>query len=253
MNLLIVGTDKSEIIEHLPDTFLFIDDGPLLEKIPPQKQRGTHLDLSKDAFNPLKDISYKRARDFISVLDAVFPEGESTLTKKASNFVLLKALLAHPKRLDKLIPHTRTQDPGVLDAYQKIQTLLLSPVLEKFLCNATNIPLDGILIAQLDRTVLSEFDCFVIANLLISNYPGQVVVPDFGFYGCKFHTALIRQKRLIAGVNFLDESPLRNNLLLIEEKRARHCTADDAETLAGFTGKLPGTNEYNDFIQASVA
>ncbi len=255
MNKLVVGSDKSAIIEHLPETFLLIDDGPLLDTVPlPPRRKIARLDLSTHSFNPLKDMTYERARDFISVLDAVFPEGAETLTKKASNFALLKAFLVTPRptKLHRLItPHKN--DTGSLDAHQKIETLLLSPVLKRFLAYPTNFALDGILLARLDRAVLTDFDCFVIANVLISNYPGQVVVPDFGFYGCAFHTSLIRQGRLIAGVNFLDESPLKNSLLLMEDKRARHCTAEDAETLAGFTGKLPGTNEYNDFIQASVA
>lgn len=252
MNVLFVGADKSEITHDLPDRFLFIDDGEYIEQLPPQKRRGTYLDLTLHSFNPLKDIDYKRARDFLSVLNSIFPEGENTLTRKSSNLALLKAFLSGAPRLDKLFGDVK--DNGELDAKQKIETLLLSPVLEKFLLCPRNIPLDGILIAKLDRKVLSDFDAFVIANVLISNYQGHVVVPDFGFYACPFHTSLIRQNRLTAGVNFLDEAPkMRNSLLLMQQKFARKATAEDAKVIASYYGLVPGTNEHTDFIQKSIA
>jgi len=251
MNKLILGTDKTELLHDLPDKFLIIDDGKLIDALPtfPKTFRVTRLDLSTHSLNPLKDIDYRRARQFISVLDAVFPEGENTLTKKASNFVLLTALLSHPTRLDRLIPRPHKTDTGAQDAYQKVQTLLLSPVLKRFLCHSTNFPLDGIILARLNRAELTDFDCFVIGNLLISTYQSPVVIPDFGFYACVFHTSLVRQNRLIAGINFLAEVPkLRNSLLTIPTKVGRHTTAEDAETLASYAGLSPGTNAYTDFI-----
>lgn len=262
MNALIVGTKKTDsILEHLPDSFLLIDDGPIIDayldehplpkdwKEISESPSITLFDVEKDSFNPLTNINYRRAKEFISVLDAIFPEGENTLTKKTSNFQLLTALLSNPKRLDKLIRPNKEN----ADAYQKIQTLLLSPVLERVLCRATSFPLKGIILARLNRAELGDFDCFVIANLLISQYKGQVVIPDFGFYACPFHTSLIRQDRLIAGVNFIDEAPkLRNNLLLIEEKIGKHCTVEDAETLADFAGIRKSSVDYRDFIQTSM-
>jgi hypothetical protein len=254
--MLIVGANKSDLLRNLPGTFLFIDDS--IDAIPASiRERATVLDFDRHSFNPLEDIDYKRARDFVSVLNAVFPEGENTLTRKASNFALLKALLTHPKRLDRLMLHPDRNDPGALDAYQKLQTLLLSPVLRSFLCNPrqhTNFSRDGTLLVRLDRSIFADFDCFVIANLLISNYRGQVVIPDYGFYACPFHSLLIREKRLSVGVNFLDEIPeLKNSLLLIENKLARKCTAEDAERLAAYAGLVPGTNAHTDFIHKSIA
>lgn len=254
MNLLIVGRDKVDtILEHLPDSFLLIDDGTIIDAVSiPPKRKVTTFDVTKHSFNPLKNIDYRRAREFISVLDSVFPEGKDTLTKKSSNFVLLTALLSNPKRLDSLFPRA-SKEPGEIDAYQKIETLLLSPVLERVLCRPTNFSFDGILLARLNRAELGDFDCFVLANLLITNYKGQVVIPDFGFYACPFHTSLIRQNRLIAGVNFLDEAvKFRNNLLLIDEKIGHHCTAEDAECLAGYTGLVPHTNIYNEWVQKRI-
>ena len=253
MNKLIVGTDKTKILEHLPDSFLLIDDGEIIDALSiPKRRKVTRFSPEKSSFNPLKGMGYRKAREFIAVLDAVFPEGESTLTKKASNFTLLNALLDKPTRLDKLIPRPG-KDPGQIDAYQKIQTLLLSPVLEPVLCRPTNFPFDGILLARLDRAKLGDFDCFVFANLLIAQYKGAVVIPDFGFYACDFHTSLIRQNRLIACVNFLDEAPeFRNQLLLIDQKIGRHCTAEDAKALASYAGLTPNTNAFNESVQESM-
>lgn len=251
MNALVVGSDKSDILHHLPKSFLLIDDDVDWVPLPPRR-KVTRLDLTVHSFNPLKDITYPKARELLHVLDAAFPEGDNTLTKRYSNFVLLQALLARPKNFAKLLIQSNTKEPGVLDAVQKIETILLSPVLKSFLAGPTNFSLAGILLAKLDRRVLSEFDCFLIASLLISNYAGPVVIPDFGFYGCAFHSTLIRQNRLIAGVNFLDESPLKKHLLLIEDKIARKCTAQDAQTLAEYAGLLPGTKGHSDFIGQAI-
>ncbi len=251
MNVLIVGTDKTDtILEHLPSSFLLIDDEIDWLTIPPRR-KVTRFDVTKHHFNPLKDMDFRKARDFISVLDAIFPEGQNTLTKKNSNFILLNALLSKPKNLSSLFPRA-TKDPAQLDAYQKIQTLLLSPVLERVLNTAIDFPPKGIILARLNRAELGDFVCFVLANLLIAQYAGQIVVPDFGFYGCAHHASLIRQDRLIAGVNFLDETKLRNPLLLIEKKIGHHCTAEDAEVLAGYSGYGRDSKGYADVVKGLV-
>src|SRR5690242_14212527 len=134
-----------------------------------------------------------------------------------------------------------------------METMLLSPVLRRFMCAATNFSLRGRVLVRLDRSKLTDFDCRAIANLLISNYRGQVVVPDYGFYSCDFHNSLIDQHRLIAGVRRLDQvGNLRDDLLLIEKKIAKHCTTEDAEVLAGFSGFPRGTDGHTGFIQAAV-
>lgn len=246
MNLLLVGRDK--VLPPLDPPFLLIDDE--IDLPIPKNRKVTVLDFTKHSFNPLRGMDYKKAREFISVLDAVFPEGENTLTKKTSNFVLLNALLSKTTRLDKLIRPNK-KDASVTDAYQKIQTLLFSPVLDRVLCRPTNFSFDGTILARLNRAELGDFDCFVLGNLLISQYKGQVVIPDFGFYGEKHHTALIRQNRLIAGVNYLDESPLKSELLLMD-KLGQHCLLDDAKVLADYAGIARDTNAYNEFVQRSM-
>jgi hypothetical protein len=251
--MLIVGTNKSPILDHLPETFLLIDDGPIIDGLTlPTRRKTTRFDYRTHSFNPLKNMDYRRARDFIAMLDAAFPEGENTLTKKNANYVLLNALLSNPKRLDRLLEPRN--DPAQTDAYQKIHTLLLSPVLNRVLCSPTNFSFKGLLLARLDRAELGDFDCFVLGNLLISQYQGHIVVPDFGFYASPSHQFLIRQRRLTAGLNFLDDvpTPLRQNLLLMDGKIASHATFDDAETLAVYSGLARGTVAFTDFVQRAI-
>lgn len=253
MNILFVG-DNTKIVKHLPSSYLLIDDGKLIDQIDfPRRRRITHFDVTKHHFNPLKDIDYLRKCEFVDIIDALFPAGANTLTKDTGLTYILKALDTNPKTLDRLIPlPDRKSTPGHIWAYDKIDRILFSPFLRPVLTKAKDFPFKGIVLARLDRAKLGDFDCKVLANFLISNYKGAVVIPDFGFYGAKHHLALITQNRLIAGVNFLDETNLRSSLLLISEKRAAHCTADDAETLAGYSGLSPHSNVYNEFIQRSI-
>ena len=259
--MLILGTDKTDtLLEHLPESFLLIDDGPVIGALTlPKRRKITQLDLSVHSFNPLTRMDYLKARQFVAMLNAVFPEGESTLTRKNSNFILLKALVETKARtLDTLL--SPSKDPAGQDAYQKIQTLLLSPVLRHFLTSPTDrLFLTGILIARLDRAALGDFDCFVIGNLLIANYPGQVVIPDFPFYTIQSHSQIIRQRRLIAGVNTLSELDrlhVLRNLLLLGKRRGTHTTNDDAEKLAEYKGLRQDytrqDNLYNRFIDGCM-
>jgi hypothetical protein len=192
-------------------------------------------------------------REFVAVIDAIYPEGESTLTKKNANFVLLQALLSEPTYLHKLLSPDK-RDAARQDAYQKIETLLLSPVLKSVLCKATNFSLNGIVLAKLDRSAIGDFDSFVLGSLLMSVFTGQVTVPDFGFYGREHHVALIRQGRLIAGVNTLSEVPhkLAQTLLTISKKSASRATYEDAEMLARYRGLVPRTVEHTEFISEEM-
>ena len=253
MNVLLVGSEKEPLLHHLPPKFLMIDDGALIDQLDlPKRQSVTVFDADHHSFNPLKDMSYLRARDFVDVLNAAFPEGENTLTKRYASFILLQKLLAKPRLLDKLVPPSK--DPYQTDAYQKVQTILMSPVLERVLNRPTNFSFKGTIIARLDRAVLGDFDAFVLANLLISLYPGPVVIPDFGFYACTFHSKLIRQERLIAGISSFSEVPkLRSQLTQIETKIGSRCIPEDAKLLALYEGLLPDTVEYSTFIQQQIS
>ena len=51
----------------------------------------------------------------------------------------------------------------------------------------------------------------------MSHFKGQIIVPDFGFYGREAHVSLLRENRLMAGV---------------KKRRKRAVRYEDAETLA---------------------
>jgi hypothetical protein len=78
----------------------------------------------------------------------------------------------------------------------------------------------------------------------------KVVVPDFGFYGRDCRVSLIREGRLIAGVNHLGKLPpkLRQAALLMDERVPARTTLQDAETLAEYAGFVPGTVGFTDFV-----
>lgn len=246
--MLIVGKEYARILDHLPTSYLFIDDGELIDRLTfPKRRKITVLDFDTHSLNPLKDMSYRKAREFIQILDATFPEGQNTLTKKNSNFLILKALLDNPKHLETLIAPSR--EPAQIDASQKIETLLFSPLLRKFLTRPTNFSLTGTIVARLNRAELGDFDCFVITNLLMSAYKGHIVIPDYGTYACPFHLSFIRQDRLIAGVHVLEELPeALQRAFLLSGITPAHCTFADADVLANADGILQGTNDYRDFI-----
>jgi hypothetical protein len=106
-----------------------------------------------------------------------------------------------------------------------------------------------------NRAELGDFDALVLGLLLMAQFKGQIVVPDFGFYGRDLHASLIRQNRLIAGVNSLAEltPKLRQSMLLIKDKVACSTTGDDAETLALYAGMPRGTNKFNEYVQHAIS
>jgi hypothetical protein len=55
--------------------------------------------------------------------------------------------------------------------------------------------------ARVIRTFTGTVDALVLGLLLMAHYKGQVVVPDFGFYGRDAHVSLLREGRVIAGVS----------------------------------------------------
>lgn len=252
MNTLLVGaSDKTEaILSRLQEPYLLIDDGPIIEAV--ESKKGFHFDPEKHSIDVLKGMDYRRARDFVALINAVFPEGESTLTRKNATFELLTALLAQPDRLDTLMPESK--DPAKEDARQKIETLLLSPVLKSVLTKRSNFKLEGTIFARLDRKKLGDFDAFVLAHLLISRYGGQVVIPDFGFYGREYLSYLMREDRLVCGVYTLAElSPaLRQRVLLIDEKVGGGTTAEDAEVLTDYEGISRAAHTYSERVNELI-
>ncbi|MBN8807804.1 MAG: hypothetical protein J0I47_06165 [Sphingomonas sp.] len=246
-NTLVVGFDSTAIVEHIPrQGFLFIDDDPI-----PVARRATAFDFKTDSFNPLKDMNHIRAAEFIAVLDAIFPEGSATLTRRYSNHILFKQLLEKPDRLSDMI--VRSKDPYERDASERIERLLLSPVLKRVLNRPSNFSTKGTITAQLPRAEIGDFDAFVLGNMLISQFRGAIIVPDFSFYAHKEHAALIRQNRLIAGItSFEGVSVLRDQFLTIPKKIASQATPEDAEILGIYAGLIPGTDGHTTFVQNAI-
>lgn len=241
MNLLLLG---HKTLPELRDNFLLIHGGEISLTVPDRK-KVTVLDFQKDSLDPLKDMTYLRAREFISVLDAVFPAGANTLTRENANYLILEALLDRPTKLSKLLRPSK--DPHEMAAYRKIQTILLSPVLSRFLNRPTNFSLDGVVIAKIDRGELGDFDALMLSNILMSFYPHQIVCMDFGFHGREHHSRLIRENRLIAGVNFLAELPLTlQNEVLLMPRVVHRATYEDAVRVLNQEGKPPTMENTHD-------
>jgi hypothetical protein len=95
----------------------------------------------------------------------------------------------------------------------------------------------------------------IIGLFLTGNFEGQLVIPDFGFYGRDAHVSLMRVERLIAGVNSLDEllTKLRKAVLLITDKTGSGTTYEDAVALATYARLLPGTHGFSGFIGRMMA
>jgi hypothetical protein len=240
MNKLYVGFSKQITLPK--GGCLFIDDE--VREVP----RARVFDPLKDCFNPLADISYKKAREIADVLYTISPQGENTLTVRNGKRALLNALLG-AKRLDEV--------RGEEEVSGMVEDLLMSPVLKHVLCSPTNFSFNprSTIFARLNRAELGEFDALVLGLFLMAHFKGQVVVPDFGFYGREGHVSLIREGRLIAGINSLGElSPkLRQAVLLIKDKEASRATVEDAETLAGYARLARETNGFNAFVDEAMA
>lgn len=248
MNKLHVGFSKS--VELPKGSFLFIDDEV------PKHPKAKVFDPLKHGFNPLRQMDKKKARELADVLYTVSPQGENTLTVRNGRRALAEAL-AGAKRLDDI--RVRSEIKGVKEEVEgMIGELLFTDVLRDALCSENDFAFTGKntkVFARINRAEMGEFDSLVLGLFLMAHFKGQLVVPDFGFYGREAHVSLIREKRLIAGVNSLSElaPKLRHNILLIEEKVAKGTTLEDAETLAAYAKLARGTNGFNEFVQDAIA
>jgi hypothetical protein len=253
MNSLLLGTaDKTDTLLQLTKPgFLLIDDGPIADAFAEHFPQAKLFDISQHSFNPLRSIDYKRARDFAQILYTVSPEGRDTLTVRNGKRALARLVLANTTRLDRIA----SDDEKDAEALAAIDDVLFSPVLKDVLCRPTNFSFKGSLIARINRAELGDQDALILALLLIGQFKGQIVVPDFGFYGRPLHLSLIRQGRLTCGVNYLAElePKLRQAVLLIKDKVGQHCSADDAGILASYTNLIPGTTAHTEYVKDLVA
>jgi len=206
MNALFVGFARQVPIQRQGCLFL-CDDVP-------DVKRARVFDYRCHSINPLRNISYKKAREIADVLYTISPQGENTLTVRNGRRALLKALLS-ADRLDRI----QSDDEEVRGL---IDDILVSPVLRSVLCRPQNFSLNprSVILARLNRAEIGEFDCLVLGLFLAASFEGTICVPDAGFYLRDAHRSLIRENRLVLGVNHLSElSPkLRAAALLIENK-----------------------------------
>ena len=235
MNQLFIGFSKQ--IE-IPKSGLFIDDEI------PEIEKAKLFDVEKHFFNPLQHLTPTRARQIADVLYTTTPGGSDTLTVRNGRRNLARALM-DAKRFDEV--------KGDEEVMGMIDDILFSPLLRRIFCESDNqfkFTKRHPILVRLNRPEIGDFDALVIGLLLMSYYDGQITVPDFGFYGRLSHVSLIRQNRIIAGLNTLNElePKLRQSVLLIKDKIASASTYDDAATLAQYAGLQPGTIGYNDFI-----
>lgn len=242
MNALRIGFSKE--IDLPRGAFLYIDD-----ELPDLPRRARIFDPTIHSLNPLSRITYRAARELAEVLYTTTPQGENTLTVRNGKRALLPALL-DGVRFDKI------EDIEEVMAFK--DDLLRSPVLRHVLCHPKNqfsFNPKSKIFARINRAELGEFDAMVLGLILINHYKGQLVIPDFGFYGRDAHASLVRTERLIAGVYHLAELPLslRNAMLLIQDKQASGALYDDAVLLARFAGLTPGTNAFNDYVEQAIS
>lgn len=267
-NLLVVGLgDQAELLDTKPG-FLLIDDGTLAAEFLTRFPTAAIFDATIHSFNPLKRIDYKGARAFAETVYG--GEGKDTLTVRNGKRALTRLLLTtkpskregalrldHFKREPSTFRARANPEPadGEGEAIGTIEDLLLSPVLRRVLCQPTNFSFRAgrSIIAHIDRAELGEYDAFILGSLLIRQFAGQIIIPDFGFYARPFHSSLIREGRLMAGVHTLAElEPKMRQMCLLMEKVGHRCTYEDAETLAKYAGMVPTTNEYKAAVQEAM-
>src|SRR5256885_530289 len=88
MNKLYVGFNKE--IELPEGGYLLLDDEV-------KGDRWSKFDPRKHSFNALANMDYKKARDFATLIYAMAPQGENTLTVRNGKRALVKLLLRAPK------------------------------------------------------------------------------------------------------------------------------------------------------------
>src|SRR6202795_3563756 len=123
MNKLILGlADKTKHLYTRPG-FLLIDDGPICDAFLKRFKRAKEFNPRKHSFNPLKPMTYRKARDLTSVFYG--SEGKDTLTVRNGKRALTKILL-EGERIDML--ESGKSDPEK-EAAALIDDILISPVL----------------------------------------------------------------------------------------------------------------------------
>lgn len=240
MNQLQIGLTEKHFDSDEP--FLLLDDEP--------DCTGAELFNPRNHFlNPLP-MTYKEAREFAETVYG--SEGENTLTVRNGKRSLTR-MLQKADRLDRLKGTTSDADK---EALALVDDLLQSPVLKRVLCSRhRNFSFkDKSVCVRLNRAEIGDFDAFILGSIIIRQFKRQIIIHDGGFYLRPFHTSLIRENRLMVGVNTLAELDDRmRQMCLLMPKVGRHCTYNDAVVLANYAGHRPDhtreDNPYNRFIR----
>ena len=229
----------------------------ITDKLPKKLPKPRHpmetvevFDPLKHSFNAMQHMDADRAEELAELIYTLTPGGSETLTARNGKLALAQALL-DADRLDRV--------KGSEEVALMIGSVLFSPTRRNVLCRPTNFSFNvhSVILAHIDPKALGEKTALAIGLFLIDHFKGQLIIPEFGFYAREIHSKLIRENRLIAGVNELKELPekLRSRFMLVPDKKIRGATWDDAVELAKY--RKPhlerGTNEYNDFIEGAIA
>jgi hypothetical protein len=246
-NKLIIGlADKTAELIPAKSGFLLIDDGPVADAFSQKFKRAKQFDPQSYSFNPLS-MTYRKARDFS---DVVFGEaGKDTLTVRIGKRALVRLLLK-AKRLDNLAVGRNDDEQ---EATTMVDDLLLSPVLKDVLCKPTSrwVLSGASIVARINRAELGDHDAKILGALLISQFKGQIIVPDFGFYvprltypgepaDCgRVHT-------------FRNWTRSCGSCAYSWGTGTAGCTYEDAQVLAKYEGYLPNTNAFNAVVQRAM-
>jgi hypothetical protein len=242
MKKLYVGTKIQIELPKCP--FLYLHDE--IPEIP----RARIFNPLKDSFNPLKQIDHKKARELTEIIFTIYAKGSDTLTLQRGK-MKLPQLLLDARRVDQI--------KGDDDVQPIINDILFSPVLKSILCSKMQFSFNAnsTILARINRAELGDHDALLLTLLLVSQYNGQVIIPDFGFYGRPIHSYLIRQNRLIAGVQTLDQVPPELLPDLITTTVPQGTLYRDAVTLAEQAGLRPDPlreeNPFNEFITTAMS
>ncbi len=240
--------------------------GLLITDVIPKLPRNFHprvFDHTKHCLNPFAGgMTYEKACSIVESFDALFPRGNGTLTKDTGLDFLLDALLKGAKSFEELIPEPdKKSTTGHVWAYNKVQRLLLSPVLKRVFCGEKQFSLNSnwrsTIVLRVNRAELLDFDARALVLFFMSEFQGQIVVTDYGPYCHEGHINLLEQDRFIVGVNTLSEVRMRaphlaDRLLQIKDKVANGATFDDAEVLAKAAGLVPRTVQYIDDVTTAM-
>jgi hypothetical protein len=239
MNLLYVGARRQ--IEYPKGGWLFICDEA------PKKKQTRIFDPLHFSFNPLKGMTYQKARQIADVLYTIYPQGENTLTVRNGRRALLRALLT-AEWLDEI----QTKDEEVKGV---VDDILISPVLRQVFCyprDQFSFNPRSMIFAKIERTAVGDFDAMVLVLMLLSFYCGQIITDSF--YLRPQHISLIREHRLIASCNTLSELPQNLRQAFLQGKViAQGAIHADAVELAKYQCRFPPNTEgYDAFIEGAM-